>query len=63
MIHAHLLLLAFTTAAVIRGRVCRPQLKAMCRGAEKAPLVGGLFGRVLEIVEGIQKYYVYTSGS
>jgi hypothetical protein len=45
----------------------RPQLKTMCRLAEKIPLTGGLIGgfmgRALEILEGIQKYYVYTSGS
>eukprot|EP00892_Ulva_mutabilis_P010026 jgi/Ulvmu1/7396/UM036_0056.1 len=40
-----------------------PQLHGACRRLSGVRVLGGLAGRMFEILDGMQQYYVYTSGS
>ena len=42
---------------------CRPQLHRLRKVVSWVPLLGQLTTRGLELLEGVQQYYVYTSGS
>lgn len=43
--------------------LCRPQLARANRAVSWVPLAGTLAARLLELLQGAQGYYVYTSGS
>lgn len=43
--------------------LCRPQLQGACQRMSGVRVLGGLAGRMFDILEGMQKYYVYTCGS